>query len=1043
MSMPFKKIAIRTAKICAVTLGSILVLMFLLPLLFPGAITREIKQLANTRLNGKVNFSGTSLSFFKRFPELTLTLEDFCLKGSEPFGQDTLVAAKDISFALDLSSLLRTKIKVSRIYLSDAFINIEVDSAGQANYNVYRSSGNTAAQADAAGASLGIDRIIIEKSNLVYDDASVPMMVDARGFNYTGAGDLTKDVFDLHSHTDIASVDFIYNNQTYVSNKKVNADLLTSINTKSLAFAFQKNDLKINQLPVQFKGRFEFLKDGYDMDFRFTSYQSDLSDIFTALPPAYVNWVKNTRVDGKGVMQIGLSGKYIASKNIRPDLTFDMKVRGGYIANNKTPSPVRDLYLDMNAKVPNLDPQRLSLNIDSLHFRLDQDYFNAKFSLQGLNSPEIFARVNTEIDLAKWNRAFGLKAVDLKGRYSLHLLAQGKYAVGLKKRGLRHLDTVVTSIPRFTLKSSFRDGYIKYAGVAEPVRNIAFNLDASCPHNNYKNFSMQLENLNASALNNYVKGYFRLSSKSGLLVDGALQSHFRLDELKKIYPADSLDLRGELSFNINTKGRYIPRSKIYPVTSAEVSLHGGYIKTKYYPDPVEDLELSTHIVNTTGSLSGLRVTIKPVSLKFEGQPFMLWASLRNFSDMQYAIRSKGTLDIGKIYKVFAIKSYNLNGLITTDFSLKGKQSDLTNGRYGALSNSGTMRVKDITLTSDLFPKPFIIETGLFSFEQDKMKFDAFTACYGKSVFVLDGALSNVINYALKPDSPLQGEFSLKSDLVIADDFMAFAGGPAPSAAAASPQSKAAGVILVPGNLNLNFTADVKKVKYDGMDIAALKGQMRISGGQILLKQTGFTLIGAPVVMDATYGSITPEKAYFDYHINAQNFDIKRAYNEIKLFHDMASSAESAEGIVSLDYKLNGKLNGNMRPVYSSLKGGGVLSLKNINVKGHKLLGAVARETGHDSLSKPANISKVDIKSTIANNVIHIERTKMRISGFRPRFEGQVDFSGRLNLQFRLGLPPFGILGIPMTVTGTRDNPVIHMGKGKKEDELKEEADTEQ
>ena len=92
----------------------------------------------NSNINGQVNFSGTSLSFFKRFPELTLTLEDFSLKGSAPFQQDTLVAAKDISFAVDLTSLLRTKINISKIYLSHAFINIEVDSAGHANYNVYK-----------------------------------------------------------------------------------------------------------------------------------------------------------------------------------------------------------------------------------------------------------------------------------------------------------------------------------------------------------------------------------------------------------------------------------------------------------------------------------------------------------------------------------------------------------------------------------------------------------------------------------------------------------------------------------------------------------------------------------------------------------------------------------------------------------------------------------------------------------------------------------------------------------------------------------------
>ncbi|MGZ3836816.1 MAG: AsmA family protein, partial [Mucilaginibacter sp.] len=470
MKIHWKKILFKTLKITGIAIGSILALMFLLPVLFPKTITEKIKTLANKSLNGKINFSGTSLSFFKRFPELTLTLEDFSLKGSAPFDQDTLVAAKDISFAVDLTSLLRTKINVSKIYLSHAFINIEVDSAGHANYNVYKAQPqNPQAKTDTGSASLGIEQILIDNSHLVYDDQSLPMLIDARDFNYKGSGDFTKNVFDLQSHLEVGSTDFIYNKQSYVVNKHVNADLVTSINTKSLAFTFQKNNLMINKLPVNFIGKFGFLKNGYDMDFKFTSHQSDLSDIFTALPPEYMKWVKNTDVNGTGVIQIGLTGQYIASKNKMPDFTFSMQARNGYISNNKTPSPVRDLYLDMSAKVPNFNPDSMVVKIDSLHFRIDQDRFDSKFSVKGVKSPEIFARVNTEIDLEKWNRAFGVKSVDLKGRYALHLLAQGKYATGLQKRGLRHVDTVITSIPKFALKSSFSNGYIKYAGVPEAV----------------------------------------------------------------------------------------------------------------------------------------------------------------------------------------------------------------------------------------------------------------------------------------------------------------------------------------------------------------------------------------------------------------------------------------------------------------------------------------------------------------------------------------------------------------------------------------------
>jgi len=294
---------------------------------------------------------------------------------------------------------------------------------------------------------------------------------------------------------------------------------------------------------------------------------------------------------------------------------------------------------------------------------------------------------------------------------------------------------------------------------------------------------------------------------------------------------------------------------------------------------------------------------------------------------------------------------------------------------------------------------------------------------------------------MKPSSTLKGDFKLTSDQLIADDFMAFAS-PSPTSQPVSHTSASSqsGVIIVPKNLNLNFTADVKKVKYNGLVINDSKGQMTINNGSISLKQTGFNLIGAPVSMDADYTSINPKKAFFNYHISAKDFDIKKAYNQIKLFHDMASAAGNAEGLVSLDYKLSGQLNSNMQPVYSSLKGGGVLSAKAIKMHGFKMLNAIGSQTKHDSIANNPGVSQIDIKTTIANNIITIEQTKIRIAGFRVRFSGQVDFAKNINIKFRLGLPPLGIIGIPMNITGTQDNPKIHLGNGKKEDELKETAD---
>ena len=165
---------------------------------------------------------------------------------------------------------------------------------------------------------------------------------------------------------------------------------------------------------------------------------------------------------------------------------------------------------------------------------------------------------------------------------------------------------------------------------------------------------------------------------------------------------------------------------------------------------------------------------------------------------------------------------------------------------------------------------------------------------------------------------------------------------------------------------------------------------RVKKGLLLLKNLKLELIGCKVGMEATYGSLGSREAFFDFHVNATGFDIKRAYNEIELFRNLTTAAGKCEGIVSLDYSLKGKLDEAMKPVYPSLEGGGVLTLKKVKVMGLKLFTAMSRNLGKDRIKNP-DLSKVEIKSSIKNNVITIERTKMKMAGFRFRFEGSTEF----------------------------------------------------
>src|SRR6476469_5678861 len=125
-------------KITGISIGSILLLMFLLPMLFPDFVAGKIKLWANDVITTKLDFSKARLSFFNHFPSLTLTLHDVSLMGSAPYAKDTLLNADELAMGIDLFSVFSDRICIDEIYLTRANIFVKDDEDGAANYNVYK-----------------------------------------------------------------------------------------------------------------------------------------------------------------------------------------------------------------------------------------------------------------------------------------------------------------------------------------------------------------------------------------------------------------------------------------------------------------------------------------------------------------------------------------------------------------------------------------------------------------------------------------------------------------------------------------------------------------------------------------------------------------------------------------------------------------------------------------------------------------------------------------------------------------------------------------
>jgi len=366
------------------------------------------------------------------------------------------------------------------------------------------------------------------------------------------------------------------------------------------------------------------------------------------------------------------------------------------------------------------------------------------------------------------------------------------------------------------------------------------------------------------------------------------------------------------------------------------------------------------------------------------------------------------------------------------------------GRYSKLHNKGTLKLNSLLVSSDLYPLPFLIDKGVFRFNQDELLFENFRTTYGKSVVVLNGSFSNVFNY-ISRKGPLKGDIHVTSDYLLLDELMAYNADTVSSHNDSSSTVSNNAVIRVPADLDMKFTTDVNAVDYNKLHITAVKGDMIIRNAELTINNTGFEMAGAKTIMDATYKTLSPTRAWLNYHIKMDDFDVSKMYNEVELFRQLVPAAGSAQGIVALDYALAGKLGGDMYPILPSLKGGGVLSVKNVKMKGFKFFSAMSQETGKSEINDP-ELKKINFKTSIKNNVVTLEKTKIKVSGFRIRIQGQTSLDGQIKFNCRVGLPPFGIIGIPIKATGTGENPKIKVGKTdklplKEQEEEMEDADS--
>jgi AsmA protein len=590
---------------------------------------------------------------------------------------------------------------------------------------------------------------------------------------------------------------------------------------------------------------------------------------------------------------------------------------------------------------------------------------------------------------------------------------------------------------RIALDLDFRDGKLKYRDAPVPVEEIFIDFKGSLDNGLIE---IEADTLSFIIGEDFSRGHmYAKGRKDSFDLKTRLHAQLNLHLLQETLQLPDINFGGHLDADITAEGIYDKANSHFPITDAEFIVRDGSLQTSF-PDPIEDITVDFLLKNSNGGLDGTSIVLKELSFDFEDNPFELSASLRNLELLDYDIQARGSLDLNSFSQVAPLPYIsNANGFVRLDARFKGH---MVRGAQGAApdvkveANSGKLFLENVVLNVEELPKPIEIVSGDFTFQLNRLEFSEFQVKYAGNYSLLNGYFTNYLAYFLAPEGVLQGDFDFKSEFIDLDELIPKEEVPSQNLVethidSVETREEITGVLQVPSNINFKLNADIDTLRHFKLDITKLRGQITISEGGFLFNDTQMNMVGGNATMKGFYKPEGNDKALFNYNLQGQNLNVTRAYEEIELFNDLVPAAANADGVISLDYEIRGSLDQQMSPVLPSLEGGGTLKVHDVQFKNYKLFGTVSKETRLNALKDP-KMKEIRVHSTIDDNILELERFKFKVHPFRLRMEGETTLDGDMDLQMRLGLPPFGLIGIPIKITGTSDSLKIKMGRREKD-----------
>jgi hypothetical protein len=524
----------------------IIIALALVPFLFKDKIKAKIdSELAKT-VNAEILYDVDkfSLTVFRNFPNITMTIDDFGLVGKqEEFKGDTLFKAKTMRFVADIMSVVSgDKIKVKGIYLNKPKIVTLTAKNGKNSWDLMIANPEDTlkktGEEELTEFSVALEKWEIEDGQIIYDDASLPMYAQLNHVDHKGTGDITQEVVDMKTYTKSPDVLVTYDGITYLEKHAVVADMAMNMNYVKGEYKFLENECSINDFKFGFDGLIAMGEKDMRLDLTFKANETEFKNLLSLVPGVFLKDYEKIKTNGKIAFDGYVKGIY--SDKAMPAYGLNLKVNDAMLQYPDLPTAVTNIAADMSIENKDGITDNMIIDVRKFHMDMGKNPVDAKVLMEGLNPSKVDANVIARVNLAEMTQIYPIEGTTLKGLYNLDLKAKGIYSD--------------KQWPVMNAVMSLKEGFVKTKDFPEPLEKLNFDAVVTNNSASLSTVKVVLNNFNMLLQGEPFQMKALVENLEDPHYDVALRGIIDMTKLTKIYPLDDMTVSGRINADIQTKG---------------------------------------------------------------------------------------------------------------------------------------------------------------------------------------------------------------------------------------------------------------------------------------------------------------------------------------------------------------------------------------------------------------------------------------------------------------------------------------------------------